>query len=261
MADIKDVATNIKSALATDPDRDLEFLARLFEDDTITDTALANRLTTILAASSDGNNNGVTHFAGIYNGCHDLGFRTEFKDPWPGLSDNQVGHFTTAVDMGFRPSQTYALLPGWARALVFLGTSGELQAYAPEYICISLIIGHEQVADNAPNAFKEQAKSATKYEVGLFENALSTVTTDLNQNPNASLSALKGIRVGSGQGNSIQDLHLSCFGYKFGRMIRQGTLNDRAFAARWIRSNIGGIKDRGGVIDDGEQPATDTAVG
>ena len=73
MADIKDVATAIKTALATDPGRDLEFLARLFEDNSITDTGkgseLANRLTTILAASADNKNNGVTHFSGIYAGC------------------------------------------------------------------------------------------------------------------------------------------------------------------------------------------------
>ena len=63
MADIKDVATAIKTALATDPGRDLEFLARLFEDNSITDTGkgseLANRLTTILAASANNKNNGV----------------------------------------------------------------------------------------------------------------------------------------------------------------------------------------------------------
>jgi len=26
-----------------------------------------------------------------------------FKDPWPDLSGNQAGHFTTALDMGFFP--------------------------------------------------------------------------------------------------------------------------------------------------------------
>jgi len=103
-ADIKVVTAEIKKELAADDDRDLEFLARLFEDDRIIDTGtgneLANRLNTILAASTDGTNNGVTHFAGIFAGLTDLGFRKAFKDPFPGKSDNQVGHFTTAVDMG-----------------------------------------------------------------------------------------------------------------------------------------------------------------
>jgi hypothetical protein len=97
-ADIKVVAADIKKELAGYDDRDLEFLARLFEDDRIIDTGsgneLANRLNTILAASSDGSFNGVTHFAGIYAGVTDLGFRKAFKDPFPGKSDNQVGHFT-----------------------------------------------------------------------------------------------------------------------------------------------------------------------
>jgi hypothetical protein len=264
MATISDVAASIKKNLAASDIRDLEFLARLFEDSSVTDAngeSLTGRLTLILSASSDGQNNGVTHFAGIYAGCHDLGFRKAFKDPWPGFSDNQVGHFTTAVDMGFRPLQTYALVPWWARAAVFLGTSGEMQAYAPEDICIRLIIGHEQVADNAPNAKEEQAKSATEREVALFENALSLVTPALNQDPNSSLAALKGINIGSGQGNSIQDLHLSLFGYKLGRMIRYKDISDRVYAAKWIRRNIGGQSGALAEGNDGIQPMQDTFTG
>src|SRR5262249_10667533 len=117
MADIKIVAQNIKRTL-DESDFDLEFLAQLFEDPSISDAGtgnlLQNRLPTILAASTDGSNNGVTHFAGIYTGCQDRGFRDAFKDPWPS-SRNQVGHFTTAVDMGFRPMQTYLLLPEFVR--------------------------------------------------------------------------------------------------------------------------------------------------
>jgi hypothetical protein len=262
MADIKDVATSIKQVLGGWDDRDLEFLARLFDDNSISDTGtgneLANRLTTILAASADAKNNGVTHFSGIYAGCKDLGFRTEFKDLlWPVQSGNQVGHFTTAVDMGFRPLQTFALVPWWAAAL--LRTANPAPGVAAEYVCERLIIGHEQVADNDPNANDKAAKTADDSEIALFEKALSTVTPDLKQNPQTSLSILKGIRVGSGQGNSIQDLHLSLFGFKFGQMIRAGTINTRSFAAKWIRSNIGGV-DREGVIDDGVQPAPGTAA-
>ena len=260
MADIKDVATTIKNALAADPGRDLEFLARLFEDNSISDSGngseVANRLTTILAASSDGTNNGVTHFAGIYTGCKDLGFRTEFKDPWPGLSDNQVGHFTTAVDMGFRPLQTFALVPWWVSALMRIANPDS--TVDAEDVCERLIIGHEQVPDNAPDALKKQAKSAEDSEIARFEQALSTVTRDLNQNPHASLSALRGIRVGTGQGNSMQDLQLSLFGFKLGKMIRAGTINNRSYAARWIRSNIGGVNDSAPVGDVGDRPDTDT---
>jgi hypothetical protein len=168
------------------------------------------------------------------------------------------------VDMGFRPFQTYVLVVVAAQ-LVGLALPPEpllvtLIPSGAENICIRLIIGHEQVADNATLAFGRQAISADESEIALFSKALSTVTPDLNQNPHTSLAALKRIRVGMGQGNSIQDLHLSLFGFKFGQMIRAGTINTRAFAARWIRSNIGGVADRGVVIDDGIQPAPGTAT-
>jgi hypothetical protein len=140
--------------------------------------------------------------------------------------------------MGFRPFQTYVLVASAVPSGPLLPIIG------PENICIRLIIGHEQVADNATLAFVRQAISADESDVDLFRKALSTVTPGLNQNPHASLSILKGIRVGTGQGNSMQDLQLSLFGFKFGQMIRGETINTRAFAARWIRSNIGGV-DKG----------------
>ena len=35
---------------------------------------------------------------------HDTGFAADFKDPWPS-SDNQVGHFLTAVGLSFNPAK------------------------------------------------------------------------------------------------------------------------------------------------------------
>ena len=176
--DIKVVAADIKKQLAGDDDRDLEFLARLFEDDRIIDTGsgndLTNRLNTILAASTDGSNSGVTHFAGIYAGVTDLGFRKAFKDPFPGKSDNQVGHFTTAVDMGFRPSFTYSIVPQKVRDFV---DGGKPTAFPKdEIVCVRLIIGHEQVPDDATGAFIRQALSPTNEEIRQFFDALVTVT-------------------------------------------------------------------------------------
>src|SRR6476660_7930513 len=63
------------------------------------------------------------------------GFRKEFEDPWP-TSTDQVGHFLTAVRLGFDPrfvsNPVFRLL---------LGSGGE--ADAP----MRLIVGHEKVAD------------------------------------------------------------------------------------------------------------------
>jgi hypothetical protein len=240
-ADIKVVAADIKKELAGDKDRDLEFLARLFEDDRIIDTGtgneLVNRLNTILAASSDGSNHGVTHFAGIYAGVTDLGFRKAFKDPFPGQSDNQVGHFTTAVDMGFRPQRTLSNVPQVFRDQIDWGTPTAFPK--DEIICVRLIIGHEQVADDAPFVDYLQADSPMNDEIRWFFNALMLVTASPNQNINRSRIALFMIRTGTGQGNSVQDLHLSLFGFKFGKMIREGTITTRSDAALWIRTNIG----------------------
>jgi hypothetical protein len=240
-ADIKVVAADIKKELAGYDDRDLEFLARLFEDDRIIDTGtgnvLANRLNTILAASSDGSKNGVTHFAGIYAGVTDLGFRKAFKDPFPGKSDNQVGHFTTAVDMGFRPQRTFSILPKIVRDLIDDDTPTAFPKN--EIICVRLIIGHEQVADNSNQVDVRQAASPTNDEIEQFFSAMVSVTASPNQDVNRSRARLLGIRIGTGQGNSFQDLHLSLFGFKFGLMIRLGTITTRSDAALWIRTNIG----------------------
>jgi hypothetical protein len=239
-ADISVVAADIKKELEGDDDFDLEFLARLYESDRIVDSGtggdLPNRLMTILAASSDGSNNGVTHFAGIFSGLRDRGFRQAFKDPFPGKSDNQVGHFTTAVDMGFRPMQTFTIIPKFVRDQI---PPPPPPFAADEVICVRLIIGHEQVADDATGAFIRQALSPSNAEIVIFFTALGIVTAARNQTVAVSRAALSGIRIGTGQGNSIQDLHLSLFGFKFGQMIRSGTISNRGDAAMWIRTNIG----------------------
>ncbi len=238
-ADIKTIAAEIKKDLADRDDRDLEFLARLFEDDRITDTAtgneLADRLNTILTASADPGNGGVTHFSGIYAGVTDKGFRTAFQDPFPGKSDNQVGHFTTAVDMGFRPSQAFSLVPKFIRDQATDGSP-----FPPdETICVRLIVGHEQVPDDATLAFARQAASPSNGEIVDFFRASDLVTAGTNQALGPTRLALSRIEIGKGQGNSFQDLQLSLFGFKFGKMIRTGTLTTRPQAAQWIRTNLG----------------------
>ena len=86
MPAIEMVATDIKNKLARDTSIDLEFLAQLFEDSTVNDSGSGNelqkRLVTILEASTDGSNGGVTHFTKIFGGCQDRGFRSAFQDPF-----------------------------------------------------------------------------------------------------------------------------------------------------------------------------------
>ena len=234
---------------------DLEYMARLYEDDRINDPGSGNDLTkrflNILRASSDPAGTGVEHRFGIFAGCSDAGFRQEFRD-----GSNQVHHFTTAADMGFRPEKTYALIlrhgagTRYGDNIIKITPGGHAGLTIQAYFCVRIIIGHEQVGDNAPDAAKRQFLSPTREEVSKFATALPIVTDQKNQDLARSRAPLQGIRIGKELGNSFQDLHLSLFGFKFGLMIKQGTMADRYHAADWIRTNLG----LGGAVPDLETP-------
>ncbi len=243
MAHIMLIAAEIQERLKGDDACDLEFLAQLFENNDISDTGGGNevqsRLQTILKASTDGDNNGVTHFAGIFTGCLDRGFRDEFQDPWP-TSRNQVGHFITAVDMGFRPAQTYAL--GQAKVPDFLKAQMDTSVARMEAVCVCLIIGHEQVTDDtlASNLYQAiKGIALPRAVVRQFFRALETVKQSPDRDVGTSRAALAGITIGTGVGNSIQDLHLSLYGFKLGKMIRQELVTCRDDVALWIRTDLG----------------------
>jgi hypothetical protein len=241
MPTIDDVSNDIWEKLPPH-DQDLEYMARLYEDSTISDTGSGNelqrRLGTILDASSDGRNGGVTHFSGIFAGVHDGGFQKAFKDPWPS-SDNQVGHFTTAVDMGFRPARTFMLIPPPARKV--RDWPGQTFVSVEEWFCMALIVGHEQVADDAWVANPRAGLAADGDEVGTFYAALPSVRLNPSSDVSLSTQCLKGIRIGTGRGNSIQDLNLSLYGFQFGKFIRKGDMTTRAAAAKWLRTDLGGV--------------------
>lgn len=256
MPAIETVAADIKTKLARDTSIDLEFLAQLFEDSTITDAGTGNelqkRVVTILEASTDGSNGGVTHFTKIFAGCQDRGFRTAFQDPHPS-SRNQVGHFMTAVDMGFRPTKTYGLIPVLVRKALLDGTT---QSFLPveERVCMALIVGHEQVSDDTWKANFFAGFAASVDDVATFFTALDTIRLGPDPTLNKSKVALTGIRIGSGVGNSFQDLHLSLYGYRLGKFIRLGSMTTCGDAAQWIRTDIGGS------LADQVEPSGDTAA-
>ena len=255
MADIGAVASKIREKLRFDKGtsasqftpspfiNSVEYMAQLFEDSTISDTGTGNelqqRLGTMLAASANGGGqSSVVHFAGIFYNCSDGGFRPEFRDPWPGASNNQVGHFMTAVDFGYRPDYVYTQVWGYLKYL--------LVAYWPapgvpsnESFCIDLIVGHEQVADDATFVNARQFSSPSNSDILNFYHAVLNVAVTTPPNLTRSRSDLAAIPIGTGRGNSIQDLHLSLYGYGLGRFIRNGNLSARSDAARWIRSCLG----------------------
>ena len=118
---------------------DAEALAQMFESPSIQDDRTpAGRLRTILVATEH------LLIPGLQTGIafHDRGFRAEFRDPWPS-SDNQVGHFLTAVGLSFNPAKVGesffgARLRDWMRAPL---------AMSAEEVALRLTIGHEKGPD------------------------------------------------------------------------------------------------------------------
>jgi hypothetical protein len=257
MASIVEVAVNIRQKLRSvnGPSAPVwlfnavEFLAQLFEDNTITDTDSGNevqkRLMNMLNASAGGASSGdpggltgsgyLLHFGGIFNNCSDGGFRAAFRDPWPGASNNQVGHFMSAVDMGYRPVFAKTVVPNMHLPIA-------PNVPMEESFCISLIVGHEQVPDDAYGAVYRQALSPSTSNIQKFYQAVGNVpltTTLPDLNLSRSRANLTGIPIGNGRGNSLQDLFLSLYGYGFGRLIRMGRMDKRPDAAHWLRVYLG----------------------
>jgi hypothetical protein len=270
MVDIRQQAPLIRSGVKVHGQTNFaEALALVFEDTTISDTIISNpltdRLNNILAASADSFNNGMSHFSGIFadwtdgtgeSRRGDTGFKPVFQDfpLWPG-SSMQVGHFMTAVHMGFEPHKLYQfvnsfldpdttpiwgpptdpgspLRPGWWSA--------------HEQICVKLIIAHERVPDSGGygqevkfwNKLRTFFKVVTETDEDIFRRAFDGLGGGPQHDTDKALGNLSAIKVGNGYGNSKQDLLLSLFGFKFGTMIRKGELTRIAEGGNWVRVNL-----------------------
>ena len=121
---------------------DAEVLAQMFDSATIGDDGtLRGRLKTILRATESsvvpGLQTGITF--------HDTGFRKDFKDPWP-HSDNQVGHFLTAVGLSFNPDKVAESFMG-RRLRDWIGADDTM---TNEEVALRLTVGHEKDADPGP---------------------------------------------------------------------------------------------------------------
>src|SRR6516165_9181606 len=123
MVDIKIRAPQIRSEVTINGKANFaEALARLFDDTRIddpattsgTNTPLVRRAQNILDNGGDGYGNGTTRFSKIFSGWMnsdrwgDTGFKECFRDrALRPASHRQIGHFMTALDMGYRPMRTY----------------------------------------------------------------------------------------------------------------------------------------------------------
>lgn len=149
---------------------DAEALAQMFESPSIQDDRTpAGRLRAILVATEH------PLIPGLQTGIafHDRGFRAEFRDPWPS-SDNQVGHFLTAVGLSFNPAKVGesffgARLRDWMRAPL---------AMSAEEVALRLTIGHEKGPDPSVGTVVAGATGGLG-GIGMFTGGIGILATSV----------------------------------------------------------------------------------
>lgn len=178
----------------------------------------------LLTRSPDADVGPAPHFGEIIRNTGDLGFRREFRDsvryhpsaltgkdiPLHPKSSNQIGHFLTAVDIGFSV-ETIKRSAHIRPALFPVAKAAETKA-------IRAIVGHEKLPDGGFSTEK-QIEAATSDDV---ENFLKDRLDEIN------ISA-------SGTGNSYQDLYLSRVGYVFGQRVASNYFASNQEAAEWLK--------------------------
>jgi hypothetical protein len=258
----------------------VDALIRLFETDELnsydppaSNTARA-RLELVLEATNkrlSGVDFGI-QFAIDFTTC---GLQEQFNDEWlyrkywnqnPDDPDvaNQVGHFLTAVRLGYDPSfldpsgLIHGLLARRARSVLGVPPDEPLDVTAKR-----LIVGHEKMADPDPSIkpfgvpigdairtgenIPKQYQSAAMHDTLLFDVA---VWADRKGDIGTRDTYLTAILVSPGpedwgSGNSLEDLRLSVKGWRLGRAVAgkdqdQGerTLTSRLEVAAWVRLHI-----------------------
>ncbi len=175
---------------------------------------------------------------------NDSGFAKQFQDPWPDSSGNQVGHFLTAVSMGY--DAAYAVRD-WRTKLGLLGADPGIKSLSDDEVALRLIIGHEKYADAAAGpaeviAIRRQYSSTTALDLARFELAISYDRRGNQARRDCLLELIVGFQgetppVGR-LGNSLQDLRLSLKGWRFGLMIRERSIVTLAQASNWLERNL-----------------------
>lgn len=147
--------------------------------------------------------------------------------------------------MGFDPLRTGRYIYDSVKSLappgtVILSPLPPLTFPFAERLCARLIVGHEQSTDAGVDylVHYRQFLAATDAEIRTFLDAVAALPNDPKIDISKASSLISSIRIGTGEGNSIQDLLLSLYGYKFGSRIRFGNLATRADAGKWLRVNL-----------------------
>ncbi len=203
---------------------DAQALAAMFREAKEDDGTATGRLNTVLTHTAHWLIPGLQTGGGF----GDTGFRAEFQDSsiWPS-SGNQVGHFLTAVRLGHDPG----FLDNWQQRYI-LDSDEDVETMA-----LRLIVGHEQKAD--PGFFGTLASLIPlPGRWGFEEQYHSASDADIE---NFRTGNLDKIKLGTGKGNSMQDLALSYKGYILGKLIADGKLKTPEEIANWIEREVGAV--------------------
>ena len=117
----------------------------------------------------------------------------------------------------------------WRRVLAAIGAEAVRQ--------VALILG----------AFRAQFKATSARDMAAWREALRLISgpgialdrTTVRRALEGPRSPLRSIRLGSGEGNSLQDLRLTLIGWRLGQLIGSGAFTDRREVAAWLRRTLG----------------------
>ena len=171
-----------------------------------------------------------------------------------GDPSEQIGHFLTAVALGFNPEgafyQTYVI--DVVEEFVTVGIESKLAAI-PEEHALNLIVGHEMIGDG--KGIGQVPAIPVQYAIATEEarsGFLKAVEHDRLGNDDLRDQVLREILIGTNSefrtqnavagatrvGNSMEDFRNSVKGWRFGQEIGNGTIETRQGAADWLREEI-----------------------
>ncbi|GEM_PF-2269782 len=211
---------------AGQPKTSLDKLISMFKDTSLPGKTAQERMQYVLDATRNGSSS--THFDKDAYGLNDSGFNKDFQDGRllknPELSNNQVGHFLTAVDCASTRGPAYY---GYQRAA----------------------IGHEKTGDKEGGAWNnlKQTWQTTHADVGNFESAIESAKAGKKDDVKSAVAKiLTDIPAEHDpwpanhprRGNSHQDLALTAYGYALEQKIQDGSLATAQDVAQWLEKNL-----------------------
>jgi RHS repeat-associated protein len=196
-----------------------------------------------------------TPFGKTFN---DLDFNSQFQDPWKGESNNQVGHFLTAVGLGYATS-TY--VRAFSTEAGLYKASPDIGSLSDEEVALRLIVGHEMAPDVAKadqwwlpgvvQSIRTQYNITTPESLSYFRSAVEADRRGFVSARDCFLrkiipglpedrESLLALRANGNNrlGNSLQDLRLSVKGWRFGQMIKNKEIVTLEQAYLWLIQNL-----------------------